>query len=312
MKNKTKEKSPILRKKKMDFSRKTAFWGVIFLIPWLLGVIFFFLRPLINTFWYSVCSMELANGKFTGTFVGLDNFKWVLGVNADFNKMLAEAFLNMITEVPFQIFLSLFIAILLNGEYKGRGFFRAIFVIPIILATGIATFSLSETSLNTKASESIVDMEWLVDLVVNSGIPTELTSLLTTYVSNIFDVITTCGVQVLLFLAGLQAISPTLYEVAKMEGCTTFETFCKITLPMVSPTILVCLVYSITESFANAQVTYGSRTIQFSEYIRSTTFTGNSIYYGYGAAMSFIYFAATLITIGVVCGIVSKGVFYYD
>lgn len=299
--------------KRMDFSKKTALWGIIFLLPWLIGLIFFFLRPMVNTFWYSLCSMELVNGKFKGTFIGLENFKWVLTVNADFNKMMTTALINMLTEVPFQIFVALFIAILLNGEYKGRGFFRAIFVIPIILATGVASFKLVETSLVAEASESVLNMDWLVNLVTSSGLPAELTSLLVTYVGNIFDVVTTCGVQILLFLSGLQAISPTLYEVAKMEGCTQFETFCKITLPMVSPTILVCLVYSIAESFAKAQVPMGNTTKALSAYIRSDiTFSGNAAYFGYGAAMSFIYFAMTLIAIGVICGIVSKGVFYYD
>ncbi len=299
--------------KRMDFSKKTALWGIIFLLPWLIGLIFFFLRPLANTLWYSLCSMELVDGKFTGTYIGLENYKWVLGVNADFNQMLATAFINMITEVPFQIFLALFIAILLNGEFKGRGFFRAVFVIPIILATGVATFKLAETSLVAETAESVINMDWLVNLVTSSGIPTELTSILVTYVSNIFDVVRTCGVQILLFLSALQAVSPSLYEVAKMEGCTQFEIFCKITLPMVSPTILVCLVYSIAESFANAQVPVGNTTKALSAYIRSDiTFSGNAAYFGYGAAMSFIYFAMTLFAIGVICGIVSKGVFYYD
>ncbi len=307
-----KKKAFSLSYKKLDYEKKTAVWGVIFLLPWLLGLIFFFLRPLVNTVWYSLCSMQMVDGKFTGTFTGLNNFKYALTVNADFTQYLAEAFLNMLKEVPFQIFLALFIAMLLNGEYKGRGFFRAIFVIPIILATGVATFSLSETSLAVTESETVMDMQWLTDLVVNSGIPTELTSLLTSYVENIFTVVTTCGVQILLFLSGLQAISPTLYEVAQMEGCTAFETFCKITLPMVSPTILVCLVYSIAESFANAKVSVGQQTVALSSYIHDVTFTGDPMYYGYGSAMSFIYFAATLVTIGVICGIVSKGVFYYD
>lgn len=311
---KTAQKKPALSwYKRMDFSKKTALWGIIFLLPWLIGLIFFFLRPMVNTFWYSLCSMELVNGKFKGTFIGLENFKWVLTVNADFNKMMTTALINMLTEVPFQIFVALFIAILLNGEYKGRGFFRAIFVIPIILATGVASFKLVETSLVAEASESVLNMDWLVNLVTSSGLPAELTSLLVTYVGNIFDVVTTCGVQILLFLSGLQAISPTLYEVAKMEGCTQFETFCKITLPMVSPTILVCLVYSIAESFAKAQVPVGNTTKALSAYIRSDiTFSGNAAYFGYVAAMSFIYFAMTLIAIGVICGIVSKGVFYYD
>ncbi len=311
---KTAEKKPALSwYKRMDFSKKTALWGFIFLLPWLIGLIFFFLRPMVNMLWYSMCNMEMVNGKFTGTFIGAENFKWALGVNPNYNRMLAEAFTNMVKEVPFQIFLALFIAMLLNGEYKGRGFFRAVFVIPIILATGVATFSLREVKTVVETtSEAVMNMDWLKDLVINSGIPEELTTLLVTYVENIFKVVTTCGVQVLLFLAGLQAISPTLYEVAKMEGCTQFETFCKITLPMVSPTILVCLVYSISESFAKAQVTYGDTKIAFSTFIRQVTFNGNQAYYGYGAAMSFIYFAATLVTIGVVCGIVSKGVFYYD
>lgn len=311
---KTAKKKPTLSwYKRMDFSKKTALWGIIFLLPWLIGLIFFFLRPMVNTLWYSLCSMELVNGKFKGTFIGLENFKWVLTVNADFNKMLTTALINMLTEVPFQIFVALFIAILLNGEYKGRGFFRAVFVIPIILATGVATFKLAETSLVAETSESVMNMDWLVSLVTSSGLPEELTSLLVTYVGNIFNVVTTCGVQILLFLSGLQAISPTLYEVAKMEGCTQFETFCKITLPMVSPTILVCLVYSIAESFAKAQVPVGNTTKALSAYIRSDiTFSGNAAYFGYGAAMSFIYFAMTLICIGVICGIVSKGVFYYD
>ena len=317
MKKETKtaeKKSALSWYKRMDFSKKTALWGVIFLLPWLFGLIFFFLRPMVNIIWYSLCSMEMVNGKFVGTYIGLDNFNWVLGVNTYFNQMFVEAFTNMLKEVPFQIFLALFIAMLLNGEYRGRGLFRAIFVIPIILATGIATATLSsnEAVIAVESAESVMDMKWLEELVINSGIPQNLTTILVGYVENIFTVVTTCGVQVLLFLAGLQAISPSLYEVAKMEGCTQFEIFCKITLPMVSPTILVCLVYSIAESFANAMVTYGDSSIKFSSYIYNITFQGSASYYGYGAASSVIYIVLTLATVGIICGIVSKGVFYYD
>ena len=245
----------------------------------------------------------MENGVFKGTFIGIENFKYALGVDADFTKDLASAFTGMLTNVPIQIFVSLFIAILLNGQFKGRGFFRAIFFIPIILATGITTIELSEVSLTAQASESVVDLDWLTELVVNSGIPEQITTLLTSYISNIFDVVTTSGVQILIFLSGLQAISPTLYEVAQLEGCSAFETFCKITLPMISPMILVCLVYSISEAFAKADVT---------DTIYNVTFKGQAMYYGYGAAMSVVYFVVTLASIGIICGIVSKGVFYYD
>jgi len=275
------------KKRYRSLEKKTALWGLIFLLPWLIGLVFFFLRPLVLTFYYAFSSMEMENGVFKGTFNGIENFKYALGVDADFTKDLASAF----------------IAILLNGQFKGRGFFRAIFFIPIILATGITTIELSEVSLTAQASESVVDLDWLTELVVNSGIPEQITTLLTSYISNIFDVVTTSGVQILIFLSGLQAISPTLYEVAQLEGCSAFETFCKITLPMISPMILVCLVYSISEAFAKADVT---------DTIYNVTFKGQAMYYGYGAAMSVVYFVVTLASIGIICGIVSKGVFYYD
>ncbi len=288
--------------KSLSFEKKMGFWGVIFLLPWLFGVGFFFVRPLVMMIWYSLSSISDSSFKEI-TFNGIENYKYALTVDADFTKDLAAAVTEMLTNVPIQIFVSLFIAILLNGEYKGRGFFRAIYFIPIILATGITTIELAETSVDKQISESVVSAEWLVDLVESSGIPNQITGLITTYINNIFEVVTTSGVQILIFLSGLQAISPTLYEVAQLEGCSTFETFCKITLPMISPMIMVCLVYSISEAFAKADVV---------ETISKLTYRGQAIFYGYGAAMSMIYFVVSLTCIGIICGIVSKGVFYYD
>lgn len=142
-----------------SLEKKTALWGLIFLLPWLIGLIFFFLRPLFLTFYYAFNSMEMESGVFKGTFNGIENFKYALGVDADFTKDLASAFTSMLTNVPIQIFVSLFIAILLNGQFKGRGFFRAIFFIPIILATGITTIELSEVSLTAQTSESVVNLD---------------------------------------------------------------------------------------------------------------------------------------------------------
>ena len=98
-----------------SLEKKTALWGLIFLLPWLIGLIFFFLRPLFLTFYYAFNSMEMESGVFKGTFNGIENFKYALGVDADFTKDLASAFTSMLTNVPIQIFVSLFIAILLNG-----------------------------------------------------------------------------------------------------------------------------------------------------------------------------------------------------
>ena len=202
---------------------------MIFLLPWLIGLIFFFLRPLFLTFYYAFNSMEMESGVFKGTFNGIEKLKYALGVDADFTKDLASAFTSMLTNVPIQIFVSLFIAILLNGQFKGRGFFRAIFFIPIILATGITTIELSEVSLTAQTSESVVNLDWLTDLNVNRNSAADY---------NTSDFCTfphlrcVARHQVFRFdlLSGLQAISPTILYVAQLEEGVAVHLKCSVRL----------------------------------------------------------------------------------
>lgn len=286
---------------RLSYQHKRTFWGILFLMPWAIGVLAFFLGPLVKTWYYAFFDMTLEKNGFHYVFTGFSNFKYALTVDPDFNKKLIEALTDVAKNVPIQIFVSLFVAILLNGEYKGRGFFRLIFFIPIILATGITKIELSGVNIAEEASQSVINTDAIISIISTSGIPVSAINLIMEFVESIFDVITTAGVQMLIFLAGLQAISPVLYEVAQIEGCTKFESFCKITLPMISPMILVCTIYSLADTFSNADV---------SETIQNIIFTNAK--YGLGAAMSAIYFLVSLAVILIVSFIVSKGVFYYD
>lgn len=286
---------------RLSYQQKRTFWGILFLMPWAVGVLAFFLGPLIKTFYYAFFDMTLEKNGFSYAYAGFRNFKYALTVDPNFNKDIITALLDVVKNVPIQIFVSLFVAILLNGEYKGRGFFRLVFFIPIILATGITTIELSGVNIAEEASKSIINTDAIVAIISTSGIPASALQLIMEFVESIFDVITTAGVQMLIFLAGLQAISPVLYEVAKLEGCTQFECFCKITLPMISPMILVCTIYSLADTFSNADI---------SETIQNVIFTNAK--YGLGASMSAIYFLVSLVVILLVSFIVSKGVFYYD
>ncbi len=287
--------------KDMPYSKKRVLWGVIFLMPWALGILIFFLGPIVKTFYYSVFNMSLGTNGFTYEFVGLQNYKYALTIDPIYNQEVLEALADTVKNVPIQIFVSLFVAMLLNGEYKGKGFFRLIFFIPIILATGITDINIADISLTEETSQTFVNTKLIMSIISSSGIPTTVINYITEFVNDIFEVITTAGVQMLIFLAGLQGISPSLYEVARIEGCSKFECFCKITLPMISPQILVCMVYSLADSFAKADI---------SETISNTTFTNAQ--YGLGASMSAIYFIISILVILVSIGIVSKGVFYYD
>lgn len=287
---------------RLSYQHKRTFWGILFLMPWAIGVLAFFLGPLVKTFYYAFFDMTLEKNGFSYVYTGLSNFKYALTVDPDFNQDLITALTDVAKNVPIQIFVSLFVAMLLNGEYKGRGFFRLIFFIPIILATGITNIELTGVNIAEETSQSIINTDAIVSIISTSGvIPTSAITMILEFVESIFDVITTAGVQMLIFLAGLQAISPVLYEVAQIEGCSKFESFCKITLPMISPMILVCTIYSLADTFSNADV---------SETIQNIIFTNAK--YGLGASMSAIYFLVSLAVILLVSFIVSKGVFYYD
>lgn len=300
-------KKDITKKKswygRLSFSKRMSLWGIIFLIPWMLGILIFFISPMIKTVYYSFFNMTLQSGGFAFEPVGFDNFVYAFTVDPDFAQNIVDALVYVALNVPIQLFVSLFIAIMLNGKYLGRGAFRLIFFIPIILATEILTIDLLYSvggEIAAESSEMLVDTTWIRDIFVGT-LPKELTELILTYVTTIFGIVTTSGIQILIFLSGLQTISPVLYEVAKMEGCTGYEIFCKITLPMISPMILVCLIYSLTDAFSKADVL---------DTIRSITFTYAK--YGLGAAMSTVYLIVAVVVVVIVSGIVSKGVFYYD
>jgi len=288
----------------LSFKKRASLWGFLFLLPWIIGVLVFFMGPILKTFYYAFFDMTLSNNGFQYVFIGFENFKQALTVNPNFNKNVVAALSTVALNVPIQIFISLFVAMLLNGKYKGRGFFRLIFFIPIILATGILKVNLGYSvgsAMVKEESMTLLDTSTLISIFTSGSFPPELLALILKYVNMIFEVITISGIQMLILLAGLQAISDTLYEVAKIEGCSGFESFCKITLPMISPMILVCLIYSLADAFARADVT---------ETIQNVTFTNAK--YGLGAAMSAIYLLVSVIVILVLSFIVSKGVFYYD
>lgn len=301
MKSKIKNENKKSFYSRLSYPKKRALWGIIFLIPWAIGLLGFFLGPLIKTFYYSLFDMTLESGGFTYDFVGIDNFKYLLTVNPEFNQYLLKALMAVARNVPIQIFISLFIAILLNGKYKGRGLFRLVFFVPIILATGITDINLADVNVIAEKSQSFVNFDVIVNVLYSSGIPFSIIGIIQSFVNSIFEVITKAGVQMLIFLAGLQGISPTLYEVSKIEGCTKFESFCKITLPMISPMILVCMIYSLSDTFSEADI---------SEIINSTTFTNAK--YGIGASMSVVYFIVSITIVLLLSFIVSRVVFYYD
>lgn len=302
-----------MKKKRLTLRQKRAITGLLFILPWFIGFATYYVRSLILTAKFSVSYIDFAKtGGYTLKYIGLENFKTALLVNPNFNESLVNSINKIITEFPFVIFFSLFIAILLNKKFKGRALTRAIFFIPIILGSGAvqATLDLATQNILGGASTTIAEMapsggvnvNFFLGMLMDFGFPVKMANIIIDLVGRIYDVVRASSVQIIIFIAALQSISPSLYEVSKIEGATTYETFWKVTFPMVTPLILTNVVYTIVDAFINSDVV---------NLAYQTAFSGN-FDYGLSSAMSVVSTCVICIVLVIVGGIISKFTFYYN
>ncbi|PYE50066.1 sugar ABC transporter permease [Paenibacillus barcinonensis] len=296
--------------KKLSLEQKNRYYGLYFILPWFLGFLFLFMVPLISSFRYSLSNLQVSNEGFSLEYIGLANFREALFSHESYVRMLTESVLNIVVNTPLIIIFSLFFAVILNQKFHGRVLARAIFFLPVILASGIIA-SIENGDLMQSVVRNANDMTGgglsvmknldLTIMLLESGMSPILVEYLTGAVSRIYEIVSQSGVQILIFLAGLQSISPSLYEAAKIEGSTGYEAFWKITFPMLSPLILTNLVYTIVDSFIRDQT---------SRLVVDTAF--KSFNFGLSAAMSWIYFAVIALILWVTTAMVSRKVFYQN
>ena len=293
---------------------KESVAGILFVMPFLIGFFFIFLPLIAESLRYSFSDMEVSAGGYTLTRTsdnGLGNYIRAVAIDPDFNLMLLTNLVQMVAQVPLVLIFSFFAANLLNQNFHGRTAARSILFLPVIVSSGvIVALESSDLLVATMNTTSDLSGGELASFLNVAGFLTEYTSLpasvvgaLSSAVNGLYDIVIASGVQILIFLAGLQSISPSLYEASSMEGATQWESFWKITLPMVSPLILVNSVYTVIDLFTNENN-------EMMQEIKTTIFT--EIEYGYGSAMAWIYFVCIALLLILVGGIVSRYVFYYD
>lgn len=305
------------RKKNASLESKKARAGWIFVLPFVLGFFLIYLPIIYDSIKYSFNEIKiLVGGGYRLEFVGWKNYSDALFVDTSYVTTLVSGLTQLIMDIPAIVIFSLFVAIILNQKIAGRAAFRAIFFIPVILTTGLIADIDKANTLSTymentsgiddgsgqqsTATEivSVMDVERLFD---NMMIGREITQYVVQMVNNIFNIINRCGVQMLIFLSGLQSISPAIYESCSIDGASGWETFWKITLPMVSPMILVNTIYTIIDAFTsddNRVMTYISTVYEQAD--------GNVL----SSAMSWMYFLIVILIIAAVAGILSAFVFY--
>lgn len=278
---------------------------MIYVLPWLIGFVLFFFVPLLASLRYSLSSIQANAQGISIQFTGLANYIQALTVNTSFNRALIGSITDVFVNVPLIVIFSLFLAVILNQKFPGRAIARSIFFLPVILASGVI-MALESTSLIEAVNQSSMGGSALgtfeiENLMLDAGLGEWVVMYLSGAVDRIYQIVSQSGVQILIFLAGIQTISPQLYEASKMEGATGYEAFWKITFPMVSPLIFVNVIYTIVDSFANNAMT---------SLIRDTGFV--KFDFGLSSAMAWVYFVAIAVILIIVSLIFSKRVFYQD
>jgi len=292
-------------KNKISYEAVKARAGYSFIALWLLGFVLFFILPFIQSVRYSFSTMNITPGNVQLTFVAFENYENALFVDTNFLPSFINSVTMVFTKTPLIILFSLFIAIIINKKFRGRTFFRAVFFIPIIVTGGVVIDIINSDSIlnmimNGERAAMMFDSISTESILKNMEISSVISNYIVEIVAEILNISWYSGIQILLFLAGLQSVSPSLYEVSKVEGATAWDDFWKITIPMLSPIILVNIMYTIIDIFIN----YSNPTFKYIQEIQS------KINFPLASAMAIICFIFVFITIGVIYLIINKRIYY--
>ena len=297
-----------------SLDRRKARSGWIFVLPFVIGFVLIYLPVIFDSVKYSFerISVQTGGGLVT-EFVGWQNYREALIDDPKFVQTLVLGIQELLFDIPAIIIFSLFMAVLLNQKMAGRAVFRAIFFIPVILSTGlmesinqqniIAEIGEDTGSMDASGESATADLVSAIDieyLFANMKVGTEIVDYVVKAINNIYDIVNRSGVQMLIFLAGLQSISPAIYESCQIDGASSWETFWKITFPMISPMILANLIYTVIDTFIDSENPVMSIVLAQSRGLR----------YGLSAAMAWIYFLIVAVALAIIVAIVSKFVFY--
>lgn len=286
---------------------KKALWGYLFIAPWIMGFALFFLGPVCQSIQYSFSSIKMAQHGFELTPVGVDNYAFLMLRDAKFMPLVGEALLKMLYETPLIVLLSLFIAVMLNQKFRGRAFFRSVFFFPVIITSGVAYVMLqgviNGNTLGATQNAYLFQTAGLREMMIASGVPTGIVEAINTVVNQVFALIMESGVQILLFLSGLQKIPGSTYEAARIEGASEWDNFWRITVPLTVPVMLLNVVYTIIDSFLAYGTTEAGNRVMATIY---QTGFGSQFQFGMSAAMSWLYMAVIALLLLAVFGILGR------
>jgi ABC-type sugar transport system permease subunit len=304
----TAAKTAVKAKKPLSYERKKKYYGYLFILPWLVGAVFLFLRPLFSSVRLSLHLISLKDGVNL-SFAGLRYYREAFVSDPEYAQRLAQALGSMLYEIPMIMVFSIAVGWVLSKSFRGGAMFKSLFFLPVIVASGVVIQivrgdELARAMNDSTAAGSLFMASSMGDILRSFNVPRQAVGYLIAATSNLFNLTWKSGVQILIFISAFKSISPQIYEACRMEGATGWESFWKVTFPLVSPMIMTNLVYTIVDSFtdlSNPVVEHIQRYAQ-----------QGALGLSYGSAMSLIYFAIIFACLGIAYRLINRHVFYYN
>ena len=268
-------------------------YGYSFVSHWVIGLVVFFFVPVIYSICYAFSDITVEESGFVLDFVGFKNFSESLFENPTYLDQIRDSIGSMFYSLPMIVALSLILAVLLNQKYYGRTVMRIIFFLPVIIESSVILRLLSDPSINAPIFNLSTDGQGIMnydEILGNLNLPPQITEFLTFFLSNAVSLTWSCGVQIILFLAGLQSIPESLYEVSKIEGANKWEEFWQITVPMLRHVLSLVIIYTMISKFTAAN----------NPIMETSVNLMRSMNYSEASAMLWFYFAIVLSVIGIV------------
>ncbi len=273
------------KKPKIQYSRSEVLSGYAFCALWLVGFMAFTLYPIIQTFIFSFNDVTVQEGAFNLSNVGFSHYVQALSQDADFLQGLEDYAIKLILYVPVITVVSLILAMLLNSKLKGTGFFRTVFFLPVIITSGpVMSIFIDQGVASFPGIEKLINFDSLAGTV-----PAFLLEALRFLTSEFIMILWFSGIQILVFMTGLQKMDKNMYEAAQIDGASKWEMFWKLTLPALNPTIVLNVVFTVV-----MQSVFSLNPI----ITRITGYMNGDGGYGYASATAWIYFIVMIALLG--------------
>lgn len=285
--------------KRLRYETKKKWIGFAFAVPWVIGFITFFLVPMIISIRFSISNVSPGVAGIDYEYIGFGNFKYLFVSDPDFTVTMMKTVGAVFKDLLLVIAFSIFMALILVQNFRGRLLARTMAFLPVIVASGAVLGIINGDSYSgqmMQGESSQINLSVLSEILENTGLASDTISSVVSAVSGIFEVVWKCGIQTLIFMAGLQAIPVSVKEAAKVEGATSWEFFWKITFPMLLPMLQLNVIYTIINSFTDSSNTIIERIFNLNSQLN----------YSYSSAIAWTYFAIVFVLIGIIYAVLLK------